>query len=1098
MPDDDAARDAELADAAVALARRLLAAGLADETRPERRRRVRLGRLLADPAGRELIFALTDEVLRLDDPAVAARRFAELVEASPTRALGAVDTAMLRLGARIAPLLPRLVMPLVVRRVRAETRGIVLPADDPRFARHLARRAGDGVRLNVNPLGEAILSDAEADARLTVVLDTIGRDDVDYVSVKISAIVANLDVLAFDHTVDCVAERLRVLLRAADAATPRVFVNLDMEEYRDLELTIASFTRVLGEPEFAETDAGIVLQAYLPDSHAAAERLGAWSVERRRRGGGRLKIRLVKGANLAMESVEAELHGWVAAPYGSKADVDASYKRLLDSLLRPEWADAVRVGVASHNLFDVAWAMVRSRDLGATDRVEFEMLEGMAPAQARAVRETAGSLLMYSPVVADEDFDASIAYLSRRLDENTQADNFLRSLFTLTVDSAEFARQTSMFRRAVADRHGVGALRRRAPRRRPGAGVDTGFDNEPESDFTDPTVRRAAAEALASPPRCVPVLTESTGEIDAVVAAAVAARSCIPDVAERRRWLLAAADVMAAERFATVAVMADETGKTVHEGDPEVSEAIDFCRYYASVGGDRLAALAAAGYTVEGRGVVAVIAPWNFPDAIPTGGVAAALAAGNTVILKPAPEAVRVGALIADQFWRAGVPRDVLQLVVCDDGPVGTRLVTHPDIDTVVLTGAWSTASMFLDWRPGLRVLAETSGKNSLVVTAAADRDHAVADLVRSAFGHAGQKCSAASLAIVEAPLYDDPSFLHRVREAVRSLRMGDSRDVVTMMGPVITPPGGPLERALTTLDPGESWLVEPELLETDGELAGRLWSPGVRLGVRPGSWFHRTECFGPVLGIVRADDLDHAIEIQNATDFGLTGGIHSLDPGEIEQWLASVEVGNAYVNRHTTGAVVQRQPFGGWKQSSVGGGAKAGGPGYVPQFARVVDPPQRGHEEVVRRAAESFAATWTDHFCVEHDPSGLVAESNVLRYRPLDAVAVRHDGSDETGLAVLRCAASVTGVALVESDGRQESDVELVERLGREPVGRVRLLCPLGDDARRVLHRRNVPIDDAPPVSDGFIELSRWVREQAVSRTLHRHGRLPTAATER
>ncbi len=321
--------------------------------------------------------------------------------------------------------------------------------------------SGEGV-LAVNPAGESVadergLGPALAEHVVLELGEALQNPAIEVVSVKISAVVANLDVLAFDDTTERVAQRLRTLYRAGARSTPQTFVNLDMEEFRDLDLTIEAFITVLSEPEFDAIDAGIVLQAYLPDSHAAADRLGTWAVERHARDGGAIKVRLVKGANLAMESVEAEVHGWVAAPYGTKADVDASYKRLLDSLLRPEWAGAVRVGVASHNLFDVAWALVRGQSLGALDRVQFEMLEGMAPAQARAVQALAArhgvtELLLYSPVVADQDFDASIAYLSRRLDENTQADNFLRSLFTLTVDSTEFDRQAAMFRSAISHR----------------------------------------------------------------------------------------------------------------------------------------------------------------------------------------------------------------------------------------------------------------------------------------------------------------------------------------------------------------------------------------------------------------------------------------------------------------------------------------------------------------------------------------------------------------------------------------------------------------------------------------------------------------------
>lgn len=1093
--------DAELADAAVALATILLRTSLDDESRREVRRRERLGALLADERGRQLIFAMTDQVLRIDDPQLAADRFADVVARHHTDAVGRVDALLLRAGGAIAPRLPRLVMPLVVKRIKAETRGIVIPANDPKFAEHLERRAEDGVGINVNPLGEAILSDAEADERFHSVLDRIGRDDVDYVSVKVSAIVANLDVMAFELSIDRICHRLRELYRAAESARVRSFVNLDMEEYRDLELTVQSFMRVLDEDEFAGIDAGIVMQAYLPDTHEAAKRLGDWSTQRHERAGGTLKIRLVKGANLAMEAVEAEIHGWISAPYGSKADVDASYKAMLDSLLRPEWAQAVRVGLASHNLFDVAWALTVGAERGVLDRIEFEMLEGMAPAQARAVHDAAGDLLMYAPVVADHDFDASIAYLSRRLDENTQPDNFLRSLFTLTPDSADFAEEADRFRTAVAARHEVDHSRRRAPLPVDVA-VGSPFAAEPESDLTDTAVRTAFLDAIAHAP--VPASTPITDleTIDAVMKTASGDRDPVASVpggkrpgadayslAERRGWLLATADLMSAERASTIGLMANHVAKTIQEGDPEISEAIDFCRYYATTGSDRLDGAIEHGLDVSGRGVVVVVGPWNFPYAIPTGGVAGALAAGNSVILKPAPEATAVGAWIADQFWRAGVPRDVLQLVVCEDGPVGKHLVTHPDVDTVVLTGAHETASMFLDWRPDLRVLAETSGKDALVITSSADIDEAIRDLVRSAFGHGGQKCSAASLGIIVGEVYDDPTFRRRLRDAVTSLRVGAATDSATMVGPLIAPPAGKLERGLTMLDAGESWLVEPTLLDTPGAAAGTSWSPGVRLGVRADSWFHRTECFGPVLGLMRADDLDHAIELQNASDLGLTGGIHSLDDTEVEHWLAHVEIGNAYVNRHITGAIVQRQPFGGWKRSSVGGGAKAGGPGYVAQLARI----EPALEIDAREVAAAFRHTWAEWYAVEHDPTGLEAEANILRYFPIDRVVARVADPEHRDVELLGLAAQVAGVDIAVSSTQDETDVDFAERIaaGSDRPDRVRLLTAMSDDGRRILHAADIVVDLDPPVSDPKIELQHWVREQAISRTRHRHGRL-------
>ena len=326
-----------------------------------------------------------------------------------------------------------------------------------------------------------------------------------------------------------------------------------------------------------------------------------------------------------------------------------------------------------------------------------------------------------------------------------------------------------------------------------------------------------------------------------------------------------------------------------------------------------------------------VAPPWNFPLSIPAGGVLAALAAGNAVVLKPAPEAVLVGWELATCLWNAGVPSRILQFLPCPDDEVGRALVTDSRVDGVILTGSVETARLFLGWRPDLPLFAETSGKNAIIVTALADRDQAIRDLVRSAFGHNGQKCSAASLAICEAEVYDDADFRRQLRDATASLAVGSAWELTSRVTPLTQPPGAALHRALTVLDPGEEWLLEPRAAADNP----RLWSPGIKLGVQPGSFFHRTECFGPVLGLMRADTLDQAIDLANAQPFGLTSGIQTLDDREIARWEGRIEAGNLYVNRPITGAIVGRQPFGGWKASSVGPGAKAGGPNYVLQLAR-------------------------------------------------------------------------------------------------------------------------------------------------------------------
>jgi len=1104
---------------AVALAERLLVEGQHATTRSQRRRSERLARLQGDPDGLALALALTDEVTRIDDPVRAARRFADVVRRTGVPGtLGPLDRTLLRLGASLAPRLPRVVGPLLARRIRLEARGVVLPDEDPAFARHLARRRAQGIVSNVNVLGEAVLGEQEATRRFDAVLERVRRPDVSYVSVKVSSICSQLNVLAFDAEVERVAGRLRTLYEAARTETPPVFVNLDMEEHRDLELTVTVFQRVLDEPALLGLSAGIVLQAYLPDSHEAAARLAAWALARRERGGAPVKVRLVKGANLAMEQVEAEVRGWPQAPYSSKAEADASHKRLLDVLLDAAVGDALRIGVASHNLFDVAWAIVRARHAGALPRVDIEMLEGMAEGQARAVVAAMGGLVLYTPIASSDDMTSAIAYLVRRLEENTAPENFLHDLFRLAPASEAFRRQQDRFVAAVADRRNVGTRPRhhqdRAAEEAAGRPFEAQepFSNEPDTDLSLAANRAWISDHLAAfaRPATAPIEvalqvagrdrllnTDGVGRdpsaggraryryaladadlVDEAVIAAEAAQAgwAATTPAERRRLLTSAAEVMARQRGRTVAAMAFDAGKTVAEGDAEVSEAIDFARWYAAgaAGLDRADVVAAP------LGTVVVTPPWNFPYAIPAGGVLAALAAGNAVILKPAPETVLTARLLAEHLWAGGIPEDVLQFVPCPDDEVGRRLVTHPDVDAVVLTGALATARLFQGWRPGLTLLAETSGKNAIVVTAAADLDLAARDLVRSAFGHAGQKCSAASLAIVEASVYDAGGLARRVADATSSLVVGPASDLRTSVGPLIRPPEDELLAAFSELGPGERWLVEPRRL--DG--AGYLWHPGVKLGVRPGSRFHLREAFGPVLGILRADDLDHAIALQNQVAFGLTGGIHSLDDDEVATWLERVEVGNAYVNRHITGAIVGRQPFGGWKASSVGPTAKAGGPHHLSCLVRWSDP-----EEVDRLAAarRSYPAAWAE-LRQPVDRAGLRAEANTLRHWPLPPVLLRTDGvTPVEDIELCRLAAATVGVELeVVAD-----DDAIVDILRTRPPGRLRDLGFGSAPVLRAAADAGVVVDRRSPVAAGDVEIPRWCREQAVSETRHRYGNL-------
>ncbi|MGU3497408.1 bifunctional proline dehydrogenase/L-glutamate gamma-semialdehyde dehydrogenase [Mycobacterium sp. C31M] len=1104
----------------------------------------RLADVLRDPQGLDFTIGFVDRVIRPEDNRVAAAHLRELARSAPGFLPRHLRLAI-KLGAALSVPTPGIVIPVAQKALRTMVSHLLVDASDARLGRSIARIRRRGVGLNVNLLGEAVLGRAEADRRLRGTERLLARPDVDYVSIKVSATVPPHSPWAFDEAVDHIAQRLLPLFTMAANSPTTKFINLDMEEYRDLALTTSVFTRLLDRPELLGLEAGIVLQAYLPDALGAMMRLQEWTAERRTRGGAGVKVRLVKGANLPMEQVEAELHGWPVATYPSKQDTDTNYKRVLDYALHPDRVRNIRVGVAGHNLFDIAYAWTLAGRRGVRDRVEFEMLLGMAEAQAEAVRRTVGGLLLYVPVVHPEDFDVAIAYLVRRLEEGASRENFMSAVFELHSDNTLYEREKERFVRSLAALDDVVPQPNRTQDRRtddPAAAIGAAgaFVNVADTDPSLPGNREwgraitgQIADSSAGRDLVEEHMVSSASDLDMVLAEGLAAGagwSALTGTG-RAAILRHAAGRLEAARPILLEVMAAECGKTLDQGDPEVSEAIDFANYYAT-SAEKLDRI--DGATAVPVGLTVVTPPWNFPVAIPAGSVLSALAAGSPVIIKPATQARRCGSVLVQALWDAGVPRDVLQLVHIDERDLGSRLVADPRVGRVILTGAFDTAALFRSFRPDLPLLAETSGKNSIVITPHADIDLAVKDLVYSAFGHAGQKCSAASLGILVGSVARSARFRDQLVDAVASLRVGYPSDPTTQMGPIIEPAQGKLLRALTELGPGESWLVTPRRLDD----TGRLWSPGVRTGVRRGSEFHLTEYFGPVLGLIEAESFEQAIEIQNEVDYGLTAGLHTLDRAEIERWIERVEAGNAYVNRSTVGAIVARQPFGGWKKSAVGPGTKAGGPNYLIGLSDWVTAPATavaplgsvamrlldtaGHVGLdedtlafLRRAYGSDAHTWQQEFGVARDVSGLTAEKNVLRYRPLP-VTVRVEDIDTAALLRVVGAGLVARAAVTVS-AAEALDPVIVELLRSHDIryrvdgsaawrdvlsradapARVRLLGgSRATFARDSAGRADIALYAQPVVEAGRIELLTFLREQAVTVTAHRFGS-PTALVQ-
>ncbi|GAB2570506.1 1-pyrroline-5-carboxylate dehydrogenase [Paractinoplanes abujensis] len=1109
----------ELADEAIALVRRWLREASAIKTTGSA---AQLAGVLRDPKGLAFAVGFVDGVVRPEDVRVSARALAALAPDVP-RFLPAPLRAAVRAGGVLAPVLPGVVVPIARRVLRRMVGHLIVDATDAKLGRAIAKIKRRDVRLNVNLLGEAVLGRGEATRRLRETERLLGRDDVDYVSIKVSSTVAPHNPWAFDEAVTEIVEQLTPLFTLAATARTRKFVNLDMEEYKDLDLTIAVFTRLLDKPEMHNLEAGIVLQAYLPDALAAMIRLQEWAAVRRQTGGAGVKVRLVKGANLPMEQVEATVHGWPLATWGSKQETDTNYKRVLDYALDPARIGNVRLGVAGHNLFDVAYAWLLAGRRGVREGIEFEMLLGMAEGQAEVVRREVGGLLLYTPVVRPEQFDVAIAYLIRRLEEGASSDNFMSAVFELDSNTALFTRERDRFLASLAGLDAAVPSPHRVADRHAAVppAVSGHFANTPDTDPSVAENRSLVREVLGRVPTSqLGVATIAAARVvderrlDDRLGSAVAAADAWGALsgAARGEILHRVGAALEARRADLIEVMASETGKTADQADPEVSEAVDFAHYYAE--------LAAQLDDIDGAVAIPekltlVTPPWNFPVAIPAGSVLSALAAGSAVALKPAGPAERCGALLAEIIKPELPDADLLTLVQVEENELGSKLIAHALVDRVILTGAYETAQLFRSFRADLPLLAETSGKNAIIVTPSADLDLAVKDVVNSAFGHAGQKCSAASLVVLVGSVARSERFRHQLLDAASSLTVGWPSDARSQVGPVIEPAAGKLHDGLTKLGPGEKWLLQPKSLDD----SGRLWTPGIRDGVTRGSAFHRTEYFGPVLGIMTAATLDEAIDLVNDVDFGLTSGLHSLDPAELNTWLSRVQAGNLYVNRGITGAIVRRQPFGGWKKSAVGPGTKAGGPNYLIGLTGWQSAPATTGEvpddmrallaaapstaaDLLTRAVASDAAAWSGHFA-QSDVSGLWAERNVLRYLPVP-VTVRLSADAPVESLARVVAAGLRAGAPVQVSVASPLPAELAAAIpfgirveddatfaaGLRTVNRVRLIGGSAEAlARATEGRPDLAVWSGPVTEAGRVELLPFLHEQAVSITAHRFG---------
>ena len=829
----------------------------------------------------------------------------------------------------------------------------------------LERLRKDKMGFTVDLLGEAVITETEAQVYLNRYLelmtelskaannwsqvDAIDKADGEtlprvQVSVKLTAFYSQFDPLDAKGSEEKVSERIRLLLRRAKELGAAV--HFDMEQYAYKSLTLSILKDLLLEEEFrSRTDVGITMQAYLRDSKQDLQDIIAWAKLR----GNPLTVRLVKGAYWDQETIKAMQKDWPQPVYNDKVATDANFEEMTQLLL--ENHEYLYAAIASHNVRSQARAIAIAETLNIPRRrFEMQVLYGMGDKLAKLLVDRGYRVRVYCPY---GDLLPGMAYLIRRLLENTANSSFIRQ-------SSEEMPIEQLLAAPVANGNDQLVYTKV-------------FPNVADTDYANTELRKQAETAIKSVrgilgQTYLPLIngeyqntessvnslnpcnpTEVVGKIgllseEQAKQALQAAKDASlgwrkTPVRQRAGVLRKAAELMEQRRHELSAWMVFEVGKPVRECDAEVSEAIDFCRYYA----DEMERLEQgqkydiAGennrYSYQPRGISLIISPWNFPLAIPVGMTVASLVAGNCTLLKPAEFSSVIAAKITEILVDAGIPKGVFQYVPCKGSTVAAYMVKHPDVHMITFTGSqevgcriYADAAILQPGQKHLkRVIAEMGGKNGIIVDESADLDQAVAGVVYSAFGYSGQKCSACSRVIVVESVYD--VFVERLVEATRSLNVGIAENPGTQVGPVIDATAQSRIREYIEKGRAEAKIA----LEMSAPETGYFVGPVIVTEVSPTATLAQEEIFGPVLSVIRAKNFNEAIAIANDTNFALTGGLYSRTPSHIDRAKADFEVGNLYINRGITGAVVSRQPFGGFKLSGVG--SKAGGPDYLLQF---------------------------------------------------------------------------------------------------------------------------------------------------------------------
>jgi RHH-type proline utilization regulon transcriptional repressor/proline dehydrogenase/delta 1-pyrroline-5-carboxylate dehydrogenase len=1038
--------------------------------------------------------------------------------------------------------------------------------DKPKLNLFLQKKKKQGLSLNVFHVSEIVIGNKEVEKKLNTYFHILENPHIKCVSIKTSLLLNQIDLITKDNLVEKLSVQLRKIYRKAlsISQSKKKLVILTMENYDFLQTIVSAFKKVLEEKEFFSLHAGITLQAYLPDSYTIQQELTQWSKDRISKGACPITISIVKGSFLVKEQIVSSKKNWKQAPFTSKTQTDANFKRMLIFGLKKENMQSAKIKVATHNAFDLSFSLLLAEENDVSSDISYEMLEGRTEALRKVLQKVCKSnVSIYFPITSKEDFNSLVPYLIRRLDKITQDENILHDLGNLYPGTSVWENQEQLFYQSCDEIEKISSKPRRNQNRLKNEEKITSdlfFENEPDTDFSLDHNKKWMNDIINKWKNYIPskiplIIGEnqlfkneekigfspnqpstpyyyyslaSQKDIDNALEIAKENEKkweLVP-ITEKQKIFANAAKKLRENRGELIGALMMDISKSFKEADHELSGAIDAIEYYRT----RIKKLSQLQDLIwKPKGTYLIIPCGKQPCSTSIGSIIATLISGNCVIYKPPLEAILSCYLLIKLLWESGVPKKALQFIPCSREIVETKLIHDNRISSMILYSGIPTSKKLRNLNPNLNITETTNGINSIIVTALADKDIAIKNIILSAFEFSGQKCSCASLAILEQEVYDDIEFQQKLCEATKSLTCGPSWNPFVTITPLITPPDEIIIKALTCCQKGEEWLLKP----VQDPHNPHLWSPGIKIGIKKDSFFFKNDLPIPVLGLMKAENLNQAISFANATKSGLTAGLHSLDVKEKIQWLEKIEAGNCYVNRKTTKSSIRKQPFGGYKQSSFGHGYKSGGPNFLygcsypiqktlPKEKRAVSEEVNNLSPFLEKidlsdkelgtwyASISNYSYWWAKMKHEIDPSKVLGQDNLFGYMPRNNICLYIAEKSDIFNSLRICAAALTcGNDLhISCDKKalskfnwlelnnlikvnKESKETFFKKLSSGVYSSVRITSPACDEMKQNAAKGFCYINNLPVLSNGRIELLNYLREVTLSYDYDRYGSL-------